>query len=81
MNLNPPSSVVHAQNIPYQIFGGYQLGFVDINSIIIEKRIRGKDFRQRKKWEQSYCSINNLLSRYTCIGRGDVRHFKYKYQS
>ena len=61
MNPNPQSSLVHTQNFPYKIVRGCQLDFLGENNIIIVKRIRGKDFRQRKKRECSYFQQNNLL--------------------
>ena len=81
MNPNPPSLLVYAQNVPFQIIGGCQLGFLAENNIRIIKIMRIKDLRQRKKRECSYFQKNNLPSRYTCTGRGSLRYCKYKPQT
>ena len=73
-NPNPPSCVptAYPQQNTCQLVGGYMVGMPDSVSHS-KKKTRGKDRKQRKKRECSWCCINNPASKFACPGRGGLK--------
>ena len=82
INPNPPSppQIINVDNNnPCQIVGGYMIG---IPNVVLQasRKFRGRDLMKRKRRHCKWCKEHNLVSLYTCAGRGGHKYCKQRPQ-